>query len=556
MNSWWQVHHSLDMRVRATDSAREAKVLDASARRAERTLIVLALLIAIAASSAASRVMGEGSTAPASPAAPANVQKLDDQLVEKANQLHEEAVHLFDQQEPDKAIDKEKEAETLAPQYWLPHAALGYLYYGRGGPAIREATESVKTTHPSLAEINLALMLQSFQMYDASLESFKHVLETDPQSLSAKVGIAACLIGLNEVSEGRKILDQVDASAPKDPLVLEAIARAYYDAGDMRKSKEVCQNALAVSPDPKATEKLRKLLLVTAVNTSDMNLVDALKDKVTPALQPYERGWLRAAELRFTDSARYGLSLLRFAETENNSNQQWLSYASILQQKADTAETNKTDWMQLAKNCLGNAEETEPNNVEIRIMLGSIEERLGHKQVALQKIMEGWNDAVCEPSVTQIHANNLQAKSDVTRLSKSFVKDGKGYRSYLAMLECNLPKVTCRCRYTHFREAAKQLPGVIDVIIGIDGHPTALVIFDSRKASKKSIFESQSVAALHETWEIVQEKPIETITALGDVTAKFEGPLPAPTFFGERIALQFPSPDSGTQKPPGQLLAL
>lgn len=314
----------------------------------------------------------------------------------------------------------------------------------------------------------------------------------------------------------------------------------------MNKTKEVCQKALALSPNQKLSEKLRKLLLVAAVNTSDVNLFNSLKNKVTD-LQPYERIWLKGMELKFAESSLEALRVLRFTESENTTNEQWLSLASILQQRAENAAIEKTSWLLMAKICLEHAEETEPNNVEVRIMVASIAEKLGHKQDALKKITAGWNDTPCEPSPKAIYANDRLAKADVTQLAKGFVKGAKGYHNHLATIEVRIPQVTCRCRYKVFRYAAMNLPGVINVMIGPGEHPSALVLFDSRKSSKKSIFDSKALKAVHENLEIGQERPFETIAALGDATRKFEVPLASPSFFAESITLQFPSIDSAHQ---------
>ena len=468
-------------------------------------------------------------------------------LVEKANLLHAEAAHFLDQQEIEKAIEKEKDAVKLAPSYWLPHAALGYLYFGRGGPAILEAAESIKTAHPSLADINLALLLQYFHMYDQSIESFKLLLKADPQSSLAKVGLATCLIGMHQVVEGRKILDQAYASKPRDPAVLDAIARAYFDVGDMNKTKEVCQEALALSHDRNISDKLRKLLLVAAANTSDVNLLNSLKNNSID-FQPYERVWLSGMQLKLAKSSAEGLSLLRSLESEETTNEQWLSIAAILQEHAANTDTEKKSWLQMAKNCLEHAEKIEPNNVEIRIRLAAIEERLGNEDGALRKIKTGWNCIPCEPSSKAIYANDRLAKQEVTELEKSVVKDSKNnYHTNLSTVEITLPKVTCGCRYKLIRNAAMNLPGVINVMIGSGPHPSALVLFDNQTSSKNSIFESKAITALHEKLEIGQEHRIGTIADLDDVMTRFEIPLPSPSFFAESVTLRFPSIDPAFQ---------
>ncbi|CAN5672830.1 hypothetical protein BH10CYA1_BH10CYA1_42340 [soil metagenome] len=468
-------------------------------------------------------------------------------LIEKANLLHEESARFLDQQEIEKAIEKEKDAVKLAPSYWLPHAALGYLYFGRGGPAVLEAAESIKTAHPRLADINLALILQYFHMYDQSIESFKLLLKADPQSSVAKAGLATCLIGMNQVVEGRRILDEAYALKPRDPVVLDAIARAYFDSGDMHKTKAVCQEALALSPDRNLSKKLRKLLLVAAVNTSDVDLLQSFKNYLLD-FQPYERIWLRGMELKFAKSSLEGSSLLRLCESENTTNEQWLSLAAILQEHTGNTETEKKSWLQMAKTCLEHAEKTEPNNVEIRIRLAAIEEKLGNQQGALRKIATGWNGAPCEPSAKAIFANDRLAKQDVTALAKSVVKEPKnGYHTYLSTVEITLAKVTCGCRYKLIRNAAMNLPGVINVMIGPGPHPSALVLFDNHKCSKNSIFESKAITALHENLEIGQEDRIGTFAELDDVMIRFETPLASPSFFAESVTLRFPSIDPAFQ---------
>ncbi len=468
-------------------------------------------------------------------------------LVEKANLLHEEAAHFLDQQDIEKAIEKEKEAVKLVPSYWLPHAALGYLYFGRGGPAILEAAESIKTPHPVLADINLALLLQYFHMYDQSIESFNSLLKADPNSSIAKTGLANCLIGKKQVVEGRRILDEAYASKPGDPVVLDAIARAYFDAGDMNKSKEVCQEALSLSHDRSLSEKLRKLLLVTTVNTSDVNLLNSFKNNSID-FQPYERVWLRGMQLKLAKSSLEASSLLRLCESEDVTNEQWLSLAAILQEHAANGEPEKKLWLQMAKSCLEHAEKVEPNNVEIRIRLAAIEEKLGNEEGALRKIASGWNGTPCEPSAKAIYANDQRAKQNVTELAKSIINGPKkGYHTNLSTVEITLANVTCGCRYKLIRNAAMNLPGVINVMIGPGPHPSALVLFDNHKCSKNSIFESKSITALHENLEVGQEHRIATIADLDDVMTRFEIPLPAPSFFAESVTLGFPSVDRAFQ---------
>lgn len=467
-------------------------------------------------------------------------------LVRTANLLHLEAEQFLDQQNVQKAIEKEKDAIKLVPGYWLPHAALGYLYFGRGGPAIQEASESIKTAHPPLADINLALLLQYFHIYDQSCESFKSILKTNPQSAIAKTGLATSLIGMKQDAEGRRILDEAYASKPTDAVVLDAIARAYFDAGDMVKTKTVCQEALALSHDKKLSAKLRKLLLVAAANTMDASLLDSADDNSFD-LQPYERIWLRGMQLKLAKSSTEGANLLRLCEAESPSNGQWLALATILQERAASGEADKNSWLLMAKNCLEQAEKIEPNNVEIRIRLAAIEEKLGNKQGALKKVCSGWNNTPCDPSSKVIYANDLLAKKDVTSLAKSVTTRKNGYETNLSTVEITLPNVTCGCRYKVIRYTAMNLPGVVDVMIGPGQHPSAVVIFDNHKCSKDRIFESKAITALHENIQVGAEHRISTISELDDEIMRFETPLPPPTFFAESVTLRFPSIDPAFQ---------
>jgi len=197
---------------------------------------------------------------------------------------------------------------------------------------------------------------------------------------------------------------------------------------------------------------------------------------------------------------------------------------------------------------LEHAEKIEPNNVEIRIRLAAIEEKLGNEEDALRKIATGWNDTPCEPSAKAIYANDRLAKQDVTELAKSIIKGPKnGYHTNLSTVEITLANVTCGCRYKLIRNAAMNLPGVINVMIGPGPHPSALVLFDNHKCSKNSIFESKAITALHENLEIGEEHPIGTIADLDGAMMRFEIPLPSPSFFAESVTLRFPSIDPAFQ---------
>lgn len=475
----------------------------------------------------------------------------DADVIKKANDLHEEASRLLDDHDIAKAIEKETEATKIAPQYWLPHAALGYLYFGRGGPAIMEAAESIRTEHPRLADINLGLLLQYFHLYDDSIKTFKQILEADPNSIPAKVGLASSMIGRQQqVEEGRKLLNDAYKSAPDDPLTLDALARAYFEENDYVKTRELCIRALSLTKDPKLTKRLQKLLLVAAVNTSDLTLIDSLKSKVTD-LQPYERSWLKGFDLKSAKTPTDAASVLRFAEAESTSDENWLAYAIILQKRAEQAGSpEKSQWLQLAKSCIDHAVQVEPNNVEIRIMRAAIDDKLGMKNDALKQMLAGWSNAPFEPTANAIGANDKMTKADITLLAKGFVKKTNGYATHLATIEFSLPKVTCNCRYKTFRQMIKPIPGVIEVLTRTD-HPGGLVIFDSRKASKESIFDSKAVTGLHETVAVGPEKPVETIADLGDITSQYVPTLAQPSFFAERVTLVFPSVDRKYQSVAG-----
>ncbi|MGH9551333.1 MAG: hypothetical protein ACRD3W_18255, partial [Terriglobales bacterium] len=112
----------------------------------------------------------------------------------------------------------------------------------------------------------------------------------------------------------------------------------------------------------------------------------------------------------------------------------------------------------------------------------------------------------------------------------------------ISEIECRMPKVTCHCRYSQFKQAVQRLPGIITVMLGPGVSPTILVLFDSRQASKSSIIDSKGVTALHQELESSNEKRIVSIAELGDLAAKFVTPLHAPVFGFEDVALQFPSP--------------
>lgn len=505
-------------------------------------LVAVALILTIATLTVISPLAASASTTADSGSA-GSMSTIDDRSVQKADEIHREAMRSLDANDSLTAINKEQQAEKLTPDYWLPHAALSYLYLGRGGPAITEAELSVATKHPNLADINMGLMFQWFQMYDKAFSSFSRALEAEPTNLEAKVGIAGCLIAQGKLSEGRKIIDEAYAKAPADPHLLDAIARTYFDCGDLNKTKEVCKKALECTSDPKEAASLRRLELVAAVNTSDSDLLFALKDKVAPQLEPYELAWMRAGQLRLAHSTVEASALLRFAEAVKTSGLAWNAYASVLQQKAESALTDKAEWMQLAKQCLENAEGSDPNRLQNRILLASFEEKDGNTKAAVAKITEGWHSTIGGEPNGRTAASDLLAKSELTRLAVAIAREGSGYHSYITAVEYKLPKATCHCRYSHMREAVKLSPGVIDVIIGSGGKPSSMVLFDSRKASRNSIFESKAVKVLHETCEIISKKHIQTIAQLGDLVEREQAPLAAPYLTAERVKLRRPWPE-------------
>ncbi len=473
------------------------------------------------------------------------------EAIKQANELHRQASEQLKINNLEKAIALEEQAAKAAPNYWLPHSALAYLYsYGKGGPALEQAATAIKCEHPLMADTNNAVLMQSIHMVGPAIDTYKRLLAADPTSWRAKVGMAQCYIMKNSPKEASALLDELSASQLKDPAGLLALGYCYNKIGDREKAKDVVKRGLAANPDPKLTDRLNVQLFEIAVQTDDLPLILDLKSKVSSKLEARQRSWLRFGNIKLAGSPKEAKLALQIAQTETLSDRELRDYARVFEKNAAAKPAEKTEWLSLSKEALTQALAQKPQSVENKIILASIDEQLGDTSGALKILRTPSPTSDVERTADVYTAGYYKKarKAEDQALTSLFATDGKGYKSYAQSVDFQIPAANCRCKVNSAKSLLKTLPGVFDVIVGPGDRPNSTVVFDARTTNRKDMFENEKLKNFKEKLDVSNEKPVATITDLAQVYGNEDQAPLATSPSVQIVVLQYPTLDDATTK--------
>lgn len=471
--------------------------------------------------------------------------KDSEEAIKQASELHKQAVERFNKNDVAQAIKLDEDAAKIAPHYWLPHAALAYLYYGTGGPSLKQASLSIRTEHAPVADENYAFLMSGMRLYGPAYQIFERTVAANPQSWRAKIGLAQCAAVLEKGDQSKTIFEELAGSQIKDPDALLAIAQGLAKAGEFDKAKEMYRSLLQL-PASETTKAARILLFETAVQSDDLATVRELKDKVDQEIVGRQRGWLRFANVKLAETPVQARGVMQIiAGTERIGDKELRQYASVYETRAQAPGADKQAWLSVAKETLELAVKNFPDVAENAIQLAAIDEKLGDTKGAFKQITAH----ISADSTQDAYYRKTKAAARQNLIS-AFQKDSDGYRSYIEMVEYKIPKATCKCKLNSARAQVLQAPGVIDVVIAKGDKPVCAALFDSRKASRKSIFEDNTnVKQLKDTLEVVDgPKPIKTISELAAIFSRQDPNAMSPMPPNQKIVLQFPVGDQSVAK--------
>ncbi len=192
----------------------------------------------------------------------------------------EEGLSLFNRGLHDEAVSRFQKAVELDPEFGQAHLYLGrsYLSLSRFGQAVtalrtayRLAPDNVRGQMTDLfldALVGAALTGKGSGNLTESLEYLKEALQLDPRSEKAKKELAAvlALLGADLLREGKipeAVRTYLEALgyAPGDISLYLGLARAFLNAGDVRRALEAAEKALAHDPQNREAMRIIRELL-------------------------------------------------------------------------------------------------------------------------------------------------------------------------------------------------------------------------------------------------------------------------------------------------------
>lgn len=444
-----------------------------------------------------------------------------DAAINKANELHAKATDAFKRNNMEEAIRLDEEASKAAPHYWMPHAALAYLYsnYRGVGPAMEQASLAIKCQHPAMADNTHAALVVTMHAFDAAMNKFKQLATADPTSWRAQVGLVSCYLNKGDAKAANTILDELSNANLKEPVAQLVIGSDYKKTGELTKAKDVLKRGLENNPEPKIKEKMLIQLFEIAVNTDDSALIAELKPKVSPILDARQRAWLRIGNIKLAKTPAEAKLALQLAESETVTDTEYRAYANIFDKLALNNPSERIVWLKLAKEALTHAMADHPAALQNKALLAACDEQLGDKDAALKiiKLPSPTSQSEQDSDVYLASYYKKAHKAQDDALAKLFVADKDGYKCFAHAVDFKIPQANCRCKVNSAKSIMKALPGVLDAVVGPGDTPTATIIFDNRKITREGIFQDPKIKAFKDKFQIDNERAVNNIVELAQI---------------------------------------
>ncbi|HEY9679907.1 MAG TPA: tetratricopeptide repeat protein [Drouetiella sp.] len=474
------------------------------------------------------------------------------EAIKTANELHAKAIDALRANKLEEGIALDEQARKAAPHYWLPHAALAYLYanYRGGGPAVEEAAMAVRCEHPVLADYTHATLFSHMHAFYSAQNEFTKLVASDPTSWRAKAGAAQCYIGADKKAEAIKLLDEVNNENFKDPVGMLVVGSVYSQLGMDDKAKDLLKRGLALSAsEPVLKDKILLTLYGLAVKTSDRALLTELGPQVERKLDAHQRSWWRIGSIIITEKPADARLALQLDSTETVNDIEYREYAAIFAKRAADNEGERKEWLSLQKEALKKAFEYK-ETLENKLMLAAVEEELGERDAAVKLLRQpmAYSPTERDQDVYLAGYYKKMRKAEDEGLAALLATDPKGYKVRAHEVTFQIPMANCRCKTNSARSILIGMPGVLDVVVGPGDKPVATVFFDPKKTSKEVMFDNPKMKNFKEKFIIGEAKPVQDLAEIGRVYANQEhSPLAAPPNINT-VALQYPTLDDAQVK--------
>ena len=132
----------------------------------------------------------------------------------------------------------------------------------RGGEAF-ELLKASSGTNPESTELlyDLAMAAEKLDRIEVAETALRKVIALKPDDSQGYNALGYTLVDrTNRLDEGLKLIERAHAISPEDAFILDSMGWAYYRMGDLQKSVEYLQRAMAKRPDPEVAAHLGEVL--------------------------------------------------------------------------------------------------------------------------------------------------------------------------------------------------------------------------------------------------------------------------------------------------------
>jgi len=199
------------------------------------------------------------------------------------NELTQQGIHLYEQDQAQEAIDLELQAVKKKRTAWLPHALLSYFLWHESKPqeAIVEGKLAAKLApHMPVLLINLGIIEQLSGDLQSAVDCFGKARALAPTDWRAWIGQAQSLMLVGRVDESASILQEMGAQTTNDFNWYYELAQTYLFLDRPGLAADAASKANTVASTPQQKSDSLFQLFVSCVRDNQIERANALKHQV------------------------------------------------------------------------------------------------------------------------------------------------------------------------------------------------------------------------------------------------------------------------------------
>jgi tetratricopeptide (TPR) repeat protein len=480
--------------------------------------------------------------------------------IEKARALHLAAMDLYKQGKVDEAKAKEKEATTIAPHYWLPHAGLTYIFADQKKPfeALQSSQLAVYGKHGAVADRNAGRLFEIIHWFEPAILEFKKAIKEEPDAWVSYTGLADCYIIQGQYPEAAQVLDRMPTAALSQFEPLSETATRYMQIGEYQKAQDDFAKALDMAPD-EAKQQVKDRLYCAAVQTDDKKVLAEFLPQISDTLKTSKPDVMLQAKIDLAANPADADAVLQEAAAFQGNQPDQLFYViglKLAKRADESSGTEQTEWLKRANIAFQNSVSRNNTNLKFQLAVASIAERLGNKEVVSQ-ILNTIKESVPPGSDTlkfeDVSPKDVRAKIEdfqkcnlvqafpVGKASTTAGATAPQYESTARELKLRLTKPSCSCHARSISMEMGHMPGVMYTSYTHESKPALVIVYDSKKTSQKKLMEAKFVTALKEPVDQEGDVPIATLSDLSGLIFAMDRMQMMPVAHPARPGLELPT---------------